>query len=77
MTAVGETLPSIVRGETDLLDTLMKDNMLSQFHSNALGVQSYLAEIARIAGQISNRYPHVNVLEIGELGGIYPFTSKD
>jgi len=67
MTGIGETLPSIVRGETNLLDTLTKDNMLSQFYSKALGAQSYLDEVARIAGQIGNRYPHVNILEIGEL----------
>ena len=48
----------------------MKDNMLSEVYSNALGAQSYLNEVARIAGQISNRYPHVNVLEIGEIGAI-------
>jgi hybrid polyketide synthase/nonribosomal peptide synthetase ACE1 len=73
ITAVGEILPSVVRGQTNLLDTLMKDNLLTRFYSNALGAQSYLDEVARIAGQISNRYPHVNVLEIGELSGISLF----
>lgn len=52
------------------MDILMKDNMLSELYSNALGAQSYLNEVARIAGQISNRYPHINVLEIGEIRAI-------
>lgn len=66
MAAVGGILPSIVRGQTNLFDILMKDNLLSQVYSNALGAQSYLTEVARIAGQIGNRFPHVNVLEIGK-----------
>ncbi|KAJ5311844.1 hypothetical protein N7476_007704 [Penicillium atrosanguineum] len=69
MTAVGEILPSIVRGHINLLDTWMQENMLSDVYFNALGAQSYLNEVARIAGQISNRYPHINVLEIGAGAG--------
>lgn len=66
MTAVGEVLPAVIRGETNLLDTLMNDNLLSQFYSKTFGIEFYQQEVARIAGQISNRFPHVNVLEIGK-----------
>lgn len=66
MTTIGESLPSIVRGEKNLLETLMKDNMLARFYAEAFGIQSYLKEAGRIAGQIANRFPHVNVLEIGK-----------
>lgn len=66
MRAVGEALPAIVRGERNLLDTLMGDNLLSQFYQETFGIQTYLREVARIAGQISNRFPHINVLEIGK-----------
>lgn len=66
MRAVGEILPAVVRGETNLLDTLVKDNFLSQFYMETFGIQSYLQEVARIAGQVSNRHPHINVLEIGK-----------
>ncbi|KAJ6104774.1 hypothetical protein N7523_011094 [Penicillium sp. IBT 18751x] len=69
LAAVGETLPSVVRGHTSLLDTLMKDNLLSKFYSNALGARSYLDELARITGQISTRYPHINLVEIGAGAG--------
>lgn len=66
MSAVGEILPAVVRGEINLLDTLMKDNLLSRFYSESFGIQAYLREVARVAGQISNRHPHINVLEIGK-----------
>ncbi|KAJ5579632.1 uncharacterized protein N7459_005617 [Penicillium hispanicum] len=69
MTTIGESLPSIVRGEKNLLETLMTDNMLRQFYAEAFGIQSYLKEAGRLAGQIANRFPHINVLEIGAGAG--------
>ncbi|KAJ5671462.1 Acyl transferase/acyl hydrolase/lysophospholipase [Penicillium longicatenatum] len=69
MRRVGEALPLIVRGEVNLLEILMRDNMLSQFYSESFGIQFYLQHMSRICGQISNRYPHLNVLEIGAGAG--------
>lgn len=65
MTKVGEALPAVVRGEANLLELLVEDNILSNFYAQTFGIQSYLKEVARMAGQISNKYPHINVLEIG------------
>jgi hybrid polyketide synthase/nonribosomal peptide synthetase ACE1 len=65
MQSVGESLPAIVRGETNILDILMREDMLSQFYAGTIGIKSYLNEIGRITGQIGNRFPHINVLEIG------------
>lgn len=67
MRRVGEALPMIVRGELNLLQILMQDNMLSRFYSEASGIEFYLQQISSICGQIGNRYPHINVLEIGKL----------
>ncbi|KAJ5784606.1 Acyl transferase/acyl hydrolase/lysophospholipase [Penicillium pulvis] len=69
MRRVGEALPLIVRGQVNLLEVLMQDNMLSQFYSEASGIQLYLKQVSNICGQISNRYPHLNVLEIGAGAG--------
>lgn len=66
MSLVGDTLPAAVRGEANLLDTLMEDNLLSEFFKGTFGIEVYLQEMARIVGLISNRYPHVNILEIGK-----------
>lgn len=71
MVAVGEALPAVIRGEGNLLEILMKDNTLAQFYADTFGIASYLEEAGRLAGQISNRFPHINVIEIGESD---PFT---
>ncbi|KAJ5928189.1 hypothetical protein N7466_007145 [Penicillium verhagenii] len=65
MRQVGEALPSIVRGEVSLLEMLKNDNLLKQFYSEACGIEFFLEQLSQIAGQIGNRYPHINVLEIG------------
>lgn len=65
MRSVGEFLPAIVRGETNILDILTQENMLSQFYTETFGIKFYLKELGRIASQIGNRFPHMNILEIG------------
>ncbi|CAI7658829.1 unnamed protein product [Penicillium glandicola] len=67
--AVGENLSAIIRGDVNLLETLMHDNMLTEFYTKTLGIEAYLDAMAEISRQISHRYPHVNVLEIGAGAG--------
>ncbi|KAJ5266646.1 hypothetical protein N7478_009454 [Penicillium angulare] len=69
MRIVGENLTSVIRGEESLLDFLMKDNLLSQFYTQTMGIQSSLKHASEIASQISHRFPHINVLEIGAGAG--------
>jgi hybrid polyketide synthase/nonribosomal peptide synthetase ACE1 len=49
----------------NLLEILVHDNMLAEFYAETLGIDAYLDAVAQAARQISHRYPHVNVLEIG------------
>ncbi|KAI9771201.1 MAG: putative Hybrid PKS-NRPS biosynthetic cluster [Geoglossum umbratile] len=65
MTTVGENMPRVVRGELTMLETMMQDNMLNEFYVEALGMREYVEKLACMSGQISHRYPHMNVLEIG------------
>ena len=66
MRIVGDSLPSIIRGDTSLLEVLTKEDLLSQFYKETFGIKPYLTKVARVAAQISNRFPHINVLEIGK-----------
>ncbi|KAJ5894990.1 hypothetical protein N7495_006681 [Penicillium taxi] len=66
---VGENINAVIRGEGNLLEILMTDNLLSQFYARTLGIQSYLEEAGHIASQLSHRFPHMNVLEIGAGAG--------
>ncbi|EKG11539.1 Beta-ketoacyl synthase [Macrophomina phaseolina MS6] len=65
MHAVGENLPAVVRNEMNMLEPMVRDNMLNRFYVDALGMARYTEELARMAAHISHRYPHMDVLEVG------------
>ncbi|RFU80561.1 acyl transferase acyl hydrolase lysophospholipase [Trichoderma arundinaceum] len=65
MHAVGENLPRAIRGQINILEPMIEDNKLNKFYVDALGMPRYVEALSRIAGQISNRYPHMHVLEVG------------
>ena len=68
MQAVGENLLAAIRNEINILEAMVKDNMLTNFYAYALGMERYLLDLTRMVGQISRRFPHINVLEIGKFG---------
>ncbi|CZT02515.1 related to polyketide synthase [Rhynchosporium agropyri] len=65
MVAVGENLPAAVRGETDILSHMTKDDVLFRYYKEALGIPQSNEYISRMMKQISHRYPHTSILEIG------------
>ncbi|KGO48676.1 Acyl transferase/acyl hydrolase/lysophospholipase [Penicillium expansum] len=65
MKAVGENMPTAIRGDMNILEAMMHGNMLNDFYAYALGMNTYLEDMARIVGQFSHRFPHMNILEIG------------
>ena len=65
MHAVGENLPAVFRGEMNALEPMVKENRLNRFYVDAMGMSQYTEDLARIAGHITHRYPHVNILEVG------------
>ncbi|OQE15068.1 hypothetical protein PENFLA_c034G04575 [Penicillium flavigenum] len=67
--AVGENLAAVIAGDMNLLEILVHDNLLAEFYAKTLGIDPYLDAVAQAARQISHRYPHVNVLEIGAGAG--------
>lgn len=65
MRSVGENLAAAVRGETVILEHMLKDGMLNQYYVESLGLQPYTAFLTDIVAQITHRYPHMRILEIG------------
>ncbi|KAJ3534043.1 hypothetical protein NM208_g7715 [Fusarium decemcellulare] len=65
MKAVGENMPTAIRGDMNILEAMMHENMLNDFYAYALGMNTYLEDMARIVSQLSHRFPHMNILEIG------------
>src|SRR5436305_8109487 len=71
MRAVGENLPAVIRGETTILEHMMENNMVEKYYQDGLGVLIGNDSLAKVVGQISYRYPHMNILEIGAgTGGV-------
>ncbi|KAL2158315.1 hypothetical protein VTH06DRAFT_4636 [Thermothelomyces fergusii] len=63
--AVGENLAAAVRGETQILQHMFRDNLLNRYYVEALGIRETTAFLARTVAQIAHRYPHMDILEVG------------
>lgn len=64
--AIGKNSASIVRGETNILDIVSESRMVERFFANTIGIQFFGQEMGRIAAQISNRFPHINILGLSK-----------
>lgn len=62
---MGDNLIDIVRGDREPIEVGMKDEMLSTFYSNSIGMKEHTAYLARLLKQIVHRYPHLDILEVG------------
>ncbi|KAI2161307.1 hypothetical protein LOZ25_002353 [Ophidiomyces ophidiicola] len=63
--AAGENLVSSIRGETNILQHLLEENTLGKYYMDALGLKENTEYLAKIVSQITHRYPHMNILEVG------------
>ncbi|PYH71698.1 putative polyketide synthase [Aspergillus vadensis CBS 113365] len=65
--AVGEHLlqPSVLNGETSILQYMTKDNYLEQYYVNAIGFQLLNFLIAGVMDQLCLKSPRMNFLEVG------------
>ena len=65
MHIVGREMPQVIRGETTILEHLLPDALLDNYYSNALGFPQFTMWLSRMTAQLTHRYSHLNVLEIG------------
>jgi hybrid polyketide synthase/nonribosomal peptide synthetase ACE1 len=65
LVAVGDNLPTAVRGETTILEHMTPNNMLGDWYKTGLGFAKYNSFLGSMMKQISHRYPHTRILEIG------------
>ncbi|KAI3032561.1 Zinc-binding dehydrogenase family protein [Aspergillus niger] len=65
--AVGEhlLLPSVLNGETSILQYMTKDNYLEQYYVDAIGFQLLNFLIAGVMEQLCLKSPRMNFLEVG------------
>ncbi|KAL4993865.1 hypothetical protein BDV10DRAFT_189556 [Aspergillus recurvatus] len=63
--AVGENLHAVIRGETTILEHMLKDNMLNDLYKIGIGFDRYNHYLAKTVQQISHRFPRMKLFEIG------------
>lgn len=67
LSAVGDNIPAAVRGQTTILEHMLPNNMLDDFYREGLGFRTYNTFLAGMLKQLSHRYPHTKILEIGTI----------
>ncbi|KAI9687177.1 MAG: putative Hybrid PKS-NRPS biosynthetic cluster [Bathelium mastoideum] len=65
LTAVGENIASVLRGETDMLEHMLKDNLLGRLYTEGRGFAICNDYVAEFMGKISHKFPRTKILEIG------------
>jgi hypothetical protein len=64
--SMGQAYPSIIRGESNPIEHLTKDDMLDKLYAEGLGFTVANTWAARLIKQISHRYPQMNIIDIGQ-----------
>ena len=67
LAAVGENLPAAVREGITIPEHVLPNNMLDDWYKKGLGFAKYNSFLASTVKQITHRYPHARILEIGEI----------
>ncbi|GME34422.1 Beta-ketoacyl synthase [Neofusicoccum parvum] len=65
MHAISENLVSVVRGETQILEVMLQNDMLNRFYMEGRGFRKLNDYIARVVQQIAHKHPRAKFLEIG------------
>ncbi|KAL4734223.1 lovastatin nonaketide synthase [Aspergillus similis] len=65
LTSVGENWPSVFRGQSEMLEHMMKDNLLSRLYTEGRGFSECNDYVAQYMKVICHKFPRVRILEIG------------
>ncbi|KAL9598446.1 MAG: hypothetical protein Q9219_004482 [cf. Caloplaca sp. 3 TL-2023] len=69
LSAVGKNIPAAVRRQTTILEHVLPNNMLENFHQKGLASGTYNPLLAKMIKQMTYRYPHARMLELGAGAG--------
>ena len=74
--AVGEEVPAAVRGQKTIKEHMESSDLFDDYQSNTLGFAKYHCFLARMVKQLTYRYPHSRIVEIGKILMYCPFTTS-
>jgi hybrid polyketide synthase/nonribosomal peptide synthetase ACE1 len=63
---VGDKLPAVIRGETTILEHMVKDGLLERWYQYGVGLKEVSKNLGGTVKQIVNRHAHMDILEIGK-----------
>lgn len=66
MLLVGNTMPKVFRGETTMLEHFRTSGLLDEYYAKGFGTAQSTLWLSNIVKQITDRRPHLNLLEIGK-----------
>lgn len=66
MLLVGETMPRVFKGETTMLEHFRSSGLLDEYYAHGFGTMQSSLWLSQAVKQITDRHPHLNLLEIGE-----------
>ncbi|KAL2169173.1 hypothetical protein VTG60DRAFT_6413 [Thermothelomyces hinnuleus] len=65
MLLVGEVMPRVFKGETTMLEHFRESGLLDEYYAHGFGTMQSAQWLGSVVKQISDRHPHLNLLEIG------------
>ncbi|GKT82135.1 polyketide synthase [Colletotrichum tofieldiae] len=65
MHLVGEQMPRVFKGETNMLEEFRVNDVLDDYYEGGFGFLQSGLWMSRTISQLAERYPHLNILEIG------------
>ncbi|RYP64846.1 hypothetical protein DL769_006521 [Monosporascus sp. CRB-8-3] len=65
MHLVGQQMPRVFRGETNMLEQFRSNNVLDDYYAGGFGLLQSSRWLGRVLRQITERYPRMSILEIG------------
>lgn len=65
MLLVGQTMPRVFRGETTMLEHFRTSGLLDEYYANGFGTKQSTVWVGNTIRQLTDRNPHLNILEIG------------
>jgi hypothetical protein len=65
MHLTGAQMPRVFKGETTILEQFRANDLLDRYYAGGFGLSESAQWVSRAVKQIVDRYPHMNVMEIG------------
>ena len=65
MHLTGEQMPRVFNGETTILEQFRATDILDRYYAGGFGLKESGWWVSRTVKQITDRYPHMNIMEVG------------